>query len=57
MPPRHRRKGLKLSGRHCDLRYSVEFARPNEKTQARLAEMRAAGLNHGHGGTRQRSSV
>jgi CRISPR/Cas system-associated endonuclease Cas1 len=44
------RKGLKFCGRHCYLRYSVEVAKPIEKAQARLAEMRAAGLNPGHGG-------
>jgi CRISPR-associated endonuclease Cas1 len=44
------RKGLKFCGRHCYLRYSVEVAKPIEKAQARLAEMRAAGLSPGHGG-------
>lgn len=44
------RKGLKFCGRHCYLRYSIEVAKPIEKAQARLAEMRAAGLNPGHGG-------
>lgn len=44
------RKGLKFCGRHCYLRYSVEVAKPIEKAQVRLAEMRAAGLNPGHGG-------
>lgn len=44
------RKGLKFCGRHCYLRYSLEIARPIEKAQARLAEMRAAGLSPGHGG-------
>jgi hypothetical protein len=44
------RKGLKFCGRDCYLRYSVELARPIEKAQARLAEMRAAGLSPGHGG-------
>jgi CRISPR-associated protein Cas1 len=44
------RKGLKFCGRHCYLRYSVEVAMPIEKAQARLTEMRAAGLNPGHGG-------
>ena len=43
-------KGLKFCGRHCYLRYSVEVAKPIEKAQARLQEMRAAGLNPGHGG-------
>jgi CRISPR-associated endonuclease Cas1 len=43
-------KGLKFCGRHCYLRYSVEIKRPIEKAQARLAEMRAAGLSPGHGG-------
>jgi hypothetical protein len=44
------RKGLKFCGRSCYLRYSVEVAKPIEKAQARLAEMRAAGLSPGHGG-------
>jgi CRISP-associated protein Cas1 len=44
------RKGLKFCGRHCYLRYSVEVAKPIEKAQARLSEMRAAGLSPGHGG-------
>ncbi|MEO8909521.1 MAG: CRISPR-associated endonuclease Cas1 [Gemmatimonadaceae bacterium] len=44
------RKGLKFCGRHCYLRYSVEVAKPIEKAQARLAEMRASGLSPGHGG-------
>jgi hypothetical protein len=44
------RRGLKFCGRPCDLRYSVEVAKPVEKAQARLAEMRAAGLSPGHGG-------
>jgi CRISPR-associated endonuclease Cas1 len=44
------RKGLKFCGRHCYLRYSIEVAKPIEKAQARLAGMRAAGLNPGHGG-------
>lgn len=44
------RKGLKFCGRHCYLRYSVEVAKPIEKAQARLAEMRAAGQSPGHGG-------
>ena len=44
------RKGLKFCGRDCYLRYSVEVAKPIEKAQARLAEMRAAGLKPGHGG-------
>jgi CRISPR-associated endonuclease Cas1 len=44
------RKGLKFCGRHCYLRYTVEVAKPIEKAQARLAEMRAAGLSPGHGG-------
>ena len=43
------RKGLKFCGRRCYLRYSV-VAKPIEKAQARLAEMRLAGLNPGHGG-------
>jgi CRISP-associated protein Cas1 len=44
------RKGLKFCGRPCYLRYSVEIAKPIEKAQARLAEMRSAGLSPGHGG-------
>jgi CRISPR-associated endonuclease Cas1 len=44
------RKGLKFCGRHCYLRYSVEVAKPIEKAQVRLAEMRAAGLDPSHGG-------
>jgi CRISPR-associated protein Cas1 len=44
------RKGLKFCGRHCYLRYSVEVAKPIEKAQARLTEMRAGGLSPGHGG-------
>jgi CRISPR-associated protein Cas1 len=44
------RKGLKFCGRHCYLRHSIEVARPIEKAQARLAEMRANGLSPGHGG-------
>jgi CRISP-associated protein Cas1 len=44
------RKGLKFCGRRCYLRYSVEIAKPIEKARVRLAEMRAAGLNPGHGG-------
>jgi hypothetical protein len=44
------RKGLKFCGRSCYLSYSVEIAKPIEKAQARLREMRAAGLNPGHGG-------
>lgn len=43
------RKGLKFCGRHCYLRYSVEVAKPIEKARAKLAVMRAAGLNPGHG--------
>lgn len=44
------RKGLKFCARDCYLRYSVEVARPIDKAQAKLAEMRAAGLSPGHGG-------
>jgi CRISPR-associated protein Cas1 len=44
------RKRLKYCGRDCYLRYSVEIAKPIEKAQARLAEMRASGLTPGHGG-------
>jgi CRISPR-associated endonuclease Cas1 len=45
-----KRKGLKFCGRHCYLRYSVEIAKPIEKAQVKLAEMRAEGLSPGHGG-------
>jgi hypothetical protein len=45
-----RRKRLKFCGRECYLRYSVEVAKPIEKAQIKLAEMRAEGLNPGHGG-------
>lgn len=53
------RKGLKFCGRPCYLKYSVEIARPIEKAQARLAEMRASGLSPGHGGeaARKRGAV
>jgi CRISPR-associated endonuclease Cas1 len=44
------RKRLKFCGRQSYLAYSVEVAKPIEKAQARLTEMRAAGLNPGHGG-------
>lgn len=44
------RKGLKFCGRRCYLRYSVEIAKPIEKAQARLAQLRADGLSPGHGG-------
>ena len=44
------RKRLKFCGRPCYLRYSVEIAKPIEKAQVKLAEMRAAGLSPGHGG-------
>lgn len=44
------RNSLKLCGRHCYLRYSVEVAKPIEKAQVRLTEMRAPGLDPGHGG-------
>ncbi|MGA8575267.1 MAG: CRISPR-associated endonuclease Cas1 [Candidatus Cybelea sp.] len=44
------KKGLRFCGRHCYLRYSVEITKPIEKAQARLSEMRAAGLTPGHGG-------
>jgi hypothetical protein len=44
------RKGLKYCGRKCYLRYSVEVAKPIDRAKVRLAEMRAAGLNPGHGG-------
>jgi hypothetical protein len=42
--------GLKFCGRTCYLRHSVEVARPIEKAREKLAEMRSAGLNPGHGG-------
>lgn len=44
------RKGLQFCGRPCYLKYSVEVARPIDKAQAKLAELRAAGLSPGHGG-------
>jgi CRISPR-associated protein Cas1 len=44
------RKGLKFCGRHCYLRHSVEVAKPIEKAQARLAQLRMDGLTPGHGG-------
>jgi len=44
------RKGLQFCGRDCYLRYSVEITRPIDEAQAKLAEMRAAGLSPGHGG-------
>jgi CRISP-associated protein Cas1 len=52
------RKGLKFCGRTCYLRYSIEVAKPIEKAQVKLAEMRAAGLSPGHGGeaARKRST-
>jgi CRISP-associated protein Cas1 len=53
------RKGLKFCGRQCYLRHSIEVAKPIEKAQARLAEMRAAGFSPGHGGdaARKRGAV
>ena len=48
------RKGLKFCGRRCYLRYGVEAAKPIEKAQVRIAEMRAKGLNPGHGGNAAR---
>lgn len=47
--PLHR-KGLKFCGRQCYLRHSVEIRQPIKLAQARLAEMRAQGLDPGHGG-------
>lgn len=44
------RKGLKFCGRRCYLRYSVEVAKPIEKAQARLGQMRLSGLDPGHRG-------
>ena len=44
------RKGLKFCGRPCYLKYSVEVAKPIEKALRKLADMRADGLNPGHGG-------
>jgi CRISPR-associated endonuclease Cas1 len=44
------RRGLQFCGRDCYLKYSVEVARPIDKAQAKLAEMRSAGLSPGHGG-------
>ena len=45
-----KRKRLKFCGRQCYLRYSIETAKPIEKAQLKLAEMRAEGLSPGHGG-------
>jgi CRISPR-associated endonuclease Cas1 len=44
------RKGLKYCGRQCYLSYSVQIAKPIEKAQQKLVELRTAGLNPGHGG-------
>lgn len=48
------RKGLTYCRRNCYLRYSIEFAKPIEKTQQRLAELRSRGLSPGHGGAAAR---
>ena len=45
-----KKTGLKYCSRDCYLRYSVKVARPIEKAQAKLAELRAQGLSPGHGG-------
>jgi CRISPR-associated endonuclease Cas1 len=42
--------GLKFCGRACYHRHVVEVAQPIKKAHARLVEMRAAGLDPGHGG-------
>jgi CRISPR-associated protein Cas1 len=44
------KKGLKFCGRHCYIRHSVEVRQPIKLAQQRLAEMRAEGLDPGHGG-------
>jgi hypothetical protein len=44
------KKGLKFCSRHCYLRYSVDVRQPIKLAQQRLAEMRAQGLDPGHGG-------
>lgn len=44
------KKGLKFCGRHCYLRHSVEIRQPIRLAQERLAQMRASGLDPGHGG-------
>lgn len=41
---------LKFCSRHCYLRHSVEIRQPIRLAQAKLAEMRAQGLDPGHGG-------
>jgi CRISP-associated protein Cas1 len=45
-----KKTGLKFCSRDCYLRHSVEIARPIEKAQAKLADMRVRGLSPGHGG-------
>jgi CRISPR-associated endonuclease Cas1 len=47
--PLHK-KGLKFCGRQCYLRHSVEIRQPIKLANTRLAEMRAQGLDPGHGG-------
>jgi hypothetical protein len=43
------KKGLKLCGRHCYLRHSIEVRQPIRLAQQRLAELRTQGLDPGHG--------
>lgn len=45
-----KKTGLKYCSRDCYLRYSVEVAKPIEKAQAKLAELRTQGISPGHGG-------
>lgn len=45
-----KKSSLKFCSRHCYLRYSVEVAKPIEKAQVKLAELRSQGLSPGHGG-------
>ena len=51
--PLHK-KDLKFCGRQCYLRHSVEIRQPIKLAQARLVEMRAQGLDPGHGGEPRR---
>jgi len=44
------RRGLKFCGRDCYLRHSVEIRQPIKLAQQKLAELRAQGVNPGHGG-------
>jgi CRISPR-associated endonuclease Cas1 len=45
-----RGQGRRFCGRPCFLRWSVETNRPIEKAQAKLARLRAEGLDPSHGG-------